>query len=92
MGINRVNQVISPGEVAVIEDRNAVLIQKGNGISNQAIRINATDDIVVYGVNKLTFSTDAFLAFPTDSVGTEYYSANYHPGKFPITNGKHLLR
>ena len=85
MGINRVNQEIPAGEVAVIEDRLASLVQRGNGKSNKFIRINATDDVVVYGVNKLTFSTDAFLAFPTDTVGTEYYSAHYHPGKFPMT-------
>lgn len=53
----------------------------GSGIDNKAIIIKADADVVVYGINKQTWSTDGFLAFPVDVVGLEYYTAHYYPGK-----------
>lgn len=48
----------------------------GNG---KAILVQASDEILVYGVNKEEYSNDAFLVYPTDTVGREYYTVSYWP-------------
>lgn len=73
---------IAPGEVEIFTQLPVTLRHVGSGLANKAIKISASSDIVVYGINKQTWSTDGFLAFPVDVVGTEYYSAHYFPGEF----------
>lgn len=48
-------------------------------IDGKVIRIQSTDEIVVYGLNKEKYSTDGFLAYPTDVIGYEYYTVSHHP-------------
>ena len=38
-------------------------------ISDKGIRVSANKNIVLYGINKKQFSTDAFLALPTNVIG-----------------------
>ncbi|XP_013401799.1 IgGFc-binding protein [Lingula anatina] len=59
------------------------LRQVETGLERKAILVEATDDVVVYGVNKELFSNDAFLAYPTDTLGMEYFTVSYAP---PTTN------
>lgn len=40
---------------------------------------SATDEVVVYGTNLEVYSNDAFLGFPTDVLGMEYYTVSHHP-------------
>lgn len=49
------------------------------GIEGKVILIQADNDIVVYGLNKEKFSTDGFLAYPTDVIGYEYYTISHSP-------------
>ncbi|XP_069105029.1 uncharacterized protein [Argopecten irradians] len=51
----------------------------GNEMSSKAVWITADDEVVIYGVNKETYSCDAFLGLPTDVLGTEYYAITYYP-------------
>uniref|UniRef100_A0A8W8IN47 IgGFc-binding protein N-terminal domain-containing protein n=1 Tax=Magallana gigas TaxID=29159 RepID=A0A8W8IN47_MAGGI len=51
----------------------------GTGRSQKALSVSASDEIIVYGVNKEGYSCDAFLAFPIDVLGTEYYTVSYFP-------------
>ena len=37
-----------------------------------AVRLVAEDDVTVYGLNYIPFTTDAFLALPVDALGTDY--------------------
>jgi len=48
--------------------------ESGTGQTSKALFITADEDVVVYGVNKELYSADAFLAFPTDVLGNEYYA------------------
>jgi outer membrane protein W len=41
-------------------------------LGNKGVLISATQEITVFGVNKEQYSTDGFVAFPTDTLGTEY--------------------
>jgi hypothetical protein len=45
--------------------------------SNKGVLITATEEITVFGVNKEPFSTDGFVSYPTDSLGTEYILVTY---------------
>lgn len=44
-----------------------------------AITIECDRSVDVMGVNKETYSNDAFLAFPVGSLGTTYYTVSYGP-------------
>ena len=44
---------------------------------NKGIHITATTDITVYGMNAQSYTTDAFLAYPINALGTEYYVLGY---------------
>lgn len=52
------------------------------GKDSKGLRIEGSDEVVVYGVNKETYSCDAFLAFPIDVLGTEYYACMHHPTSY----------
>src|SRR5688572_14451831 len=41
-------------------------------IGNLGIRVTAQAEVTVYGLNRIQFTTDAFLGLPTDILGTEY--------------------
>lgn len=45
---------------------------------NKGIHITATTEVTVYGMNAQTATTDAFLAFPIDALGKEYYVLGYN--------------
>ena len=41
------------------------------------ILIRSTKEIIVYAINKERYSTGAFIAYPLDVLGTEYYVIMY---------------
>ncbi|XP_067936654.1 uncharacterized protein [Watersipora subatra] len=49
------------------------------GIEGKVLLIQSDSEIVVYGLNKERFSTDGFLAYPTDVIGYEYYTVSHYP-------------
>lgn len=44
----------------------------GEGPEPRAIHVAADDEVVVYGLNRTRYTTDAYLAAPTDATGTRY--------------------
>jgi hypothetical protein len=54
----------------------------GTGKSEKALSVSATDEVIVYGVNKEVYSTDAFLALPTDVIGSEYFAVSHFPSSY----------
>lgn len=52
---------------------------EGTVKQSKGILVKADDEIVIYGVNKQKYSNDAFLGFPVDVLGTEYYTVTYYP-------------
>ena len=76
---------ITAGQVTkVLINNNYRMI--GTGKSTKGIQITATDEVIVYGVNREYYTADAFLALPTDVLGTEYYAHAW----YPATTGRHL--
>ncbi|XP_063431053.1 uncharacterized protein LOC134713693 [Mytilus trossulus] len=41
-------------------------------LGNKGVLVEATEEITVFAVNKELYSTDGFVGFPTDTLGTEY--------------------
>ena len=41
------------------------------------IHVTAGADVTVYGLNRVQYTTDAFLGLPTDVLGTNYVAASY---------------
>ena len=48
-------------------------------LSQKGILVTASDEVVVYGINKEAYSNDGFLALPVDAIGKEYYASTYAP-------------
>ncbi|KAI8494324.1 hypothetical protein Bbelb_280840, partial [Branchiostoma belcheri] len=55
-------------------DRTAVEL-RGSQKSDKAIHVTSDEEIVIYGVFAEHASSDAYLALPTDVLGTEYFAA-----------------
>ncbi|XP_019620162.1 PREDICTED: IgGFc-binding protein-like [Branchiostoma belcheri] len=77
------------GEVNTINLPRTGVELRGSDKQNTGILVTATDEIVVYGVFAERASSDAYLAIPTDVLGTEYFVSCYvpinnHPSQFGI--------
>jgi hypothetical protein len=46
-------------------------------IKGMAVKITSVEEVAVFGMNHKRFSTDAFMALPTDVLGTEYRVMSY---------------
>ncbi|MCI0535040.1 MAG: GEVED domain-containing protein, partial [Verrucomicrobiales bacterium] len=66
-------------------DLNDAIVMKG-------VHVTATDPITLYGLSKVTYTTDGYLALPTETLGADYVIAgfgNVHSG-VPELNGTQL--
>jgi len=54
----------------------------GNNLvqSNKGIRVTANNEVTVYGINQLQYSTDAFLALPVDILNRNYLVLSHSGG------------
>ncbi len=73
--------VVTPGEVTTVALPGEVELGAGVGISDLTVRITAEQEICVYGLSQVTFTTDAFAATPIESFGTEYRVLAYPGGE-----------
>jgi hypothetical protein len=48
-----------------------------NVVDNKGIHVTSLQDVTVYGLNLLQFSTDAYLGLPTDVLGKDYLVTTY---------------
>lgn len=74
------NQVVNvpAGGLQVVQLPAAAQVQSQFVATNQGIHITATNEVTVYTMNAQQATTDAFLAFPLDAIGTEYYVLAYN--------------
>ncbi len=52
---------------------------RGTSLGTKCVKIKGTDDLVVYGVNKETFTNDGFLGIAEAGLGREYYIVSQYP-------------
>ena len=68
-----VTPVVVPGDAMMAFDTNPSPERK-------AIHVTADDDVTLYGLNRVQFTTDAFLGLPVDALGTDYVVMAYADG------------
>ncbi|MFH1118283.1 MAG: IgGFc-binding protein, partial [Bacteroidota bacterium] len=49
----------------------------GEGIANRGIHVTADKEVTVYGMNRIAYTTDAFLGLPLDILATQYLAMTY---------------
>ncbi|HXM51466.1 MAG TPA: PKD domain-containing protein [Pyrinomonadaceae bacterium] len=50
---------------------------ENNVITSKGIHVTSQQPVTVYGLNKRTFTSDAFLGLPVNTLGTDYYILTY---------------
>ncbi len=71
------NYVVNAGETAIVSLPQNCELKISDSLSYTTIRVTSNNDITVYGINKRLTVTDAFLALPVESLGTEYIIQSY---------------
>ncbi|XP_067928188.1 uncharacterized protein [Watersipora subatra] len=54
-------------------------VRQTDDLNDRAIKVVGDSDLIVYALNRNTYSTDGFTAFRVDQVGEEYYAMAYIP-------------
>ncbi|MFT3705756.1 MAG: Ig-like domain-containing protein [Agriterribacter sp.] len=73
-----VNFTVTPGAVTSVSLPTGTLeLNSTDVIENKGIHITAGKEVTVYGLNRVQFTTDAYLALPTDILGTSYINLGY---------------
>jgi len=71
---------VNPGEITVVDlPASAAQDWPKEEVANNAIRLFAEKDFIAYMANRKTFSSDASVALPVESLGTEYIVMTYEP-------------
>jgi hypothetical protein len=68
---------VKANNITTVEVPKKARFLSDNAVSNLGIIVTAKDEITVYGLNQVKYSTDAFLALPSDTLGTEYIAMSY---------------
>jgi hypothetical protein len=69
-----------PAQTTVAYDVSTIYIPAENIVGNYGIRVRTLDptkEITLVGLNTYPATTDAFLAFPVDVLGIDYYAVSY---------------
>jgi hypothetical protein len=79
---------VTPGVVtSVVVPANAQ-IDSEDGIENKGIHVTSSAEVAVYGLNRIQYTTDAYLGLPKDVLGTEYrvlaYTSNGLPSQLTV--------
>ena len=57
------------------------LMASGATLDRRGIRVTASDNFGLFGLSRIQGSCDGFMAFPTASLGKEYYAVAYSPAR-----------
>lgn len=65
---------VTPGNVTTVSIPNGAQLDTGSdGVAkNKGIHMTAADEVSVYGLNRYSATTDAYLGLPVDVLGTEH--------------------
>jgi hypothetical protein len=68
---------VTPGTVTSVTVPSSLAIDTSDTVESLGIHVTSTAEVTVYGLNRITFTTDAYLGLPTDILGTEYIVQGY---------------
>ena len=73
------NYNVTPGAVTTVTVPATAQLTLGDSgdPENKGIHVTAAEEVAVYGLNRIQFTTDAFLGLPTDVMTTEYVVLSY---------------
>ncbi|MBX7150432.1 IgGFc-binding protein [bacterium] len=81
---------VTPGEIQTVELPKGAYLEFSDLAMNKGIHVISDKEITIYGLNQLGQSTDAFLALPTDVLGTHYIVQSYKNAGY-VNNGRTKL-
>jgi hypothetical protein len=85
LGFSAAFSVTPPAVTTVVLPSNADLGSSSDLVENKGIHVTALNEVSVYGLNRISATTDAYLGLPTDILGTEYIVLAYK--NVDIVNG-----
>jgi hypothetical protein len=71
---------VTPGTVTAVKLPVGAQIASNDGIEEKAIHVTAAEPVVVYGLDDIPFTTDAYTALPTSVAGSTYTVLAYGGG------------
>lgn len=77
--------MVDAGKVTTVVLPPTAALDRSDTTENKGIHITAEHEVSVYGLSRLPFTTDAYLALPTDILDTEYIVLGYRNSD--IVNG-----
>jgi hypothetical protein len=72
-----VSFAVTAGTVTTVRLPPIVALRRSDTIEYRGILVAASIEVTVYGLNRLPFTTDAYLGLPTGVLGTEYLVLDY---------------
>jgi hypothetical protein len=64
-------------KVTTVNLPNSAQTLGSNSIKNLGVRVTSQNEVTVYGLNQMKYTTDAFLALPIDILGLEHIAMSY---------------
>lgn len=68
---------VTPGAVTTVGLPSTAELLSSDTIQDLGVHVTADAEVTVYGLNRLQFTTDAYLGLPTDALGTDYINLGY---------------
>jgi hypothetical protein len=68
---------VTAGTVTTVTFPMIVDVQTNDAVTNMGIHITSVDEVTIYGLNRRSATTDAFLSLPVDILGTDYIVLGY---------------
>jgi hypothetical protein len=68
---------VTPGAVTSVNLPTSAQQFSSDAVENLGIHVTSVAEVTVYGLNRLQFTTDAYLGLPTDALGTDYINLGY---------------
>lgn len=78
---------VIPGQTTKIVLPYQVELWDSDTITNFSVLVTALDEVAVYGLNQLTYSTDGYTALPVDALGRDYITLGYENTIFYALGG-----
>ncbi len=74
---NNIPFTVTAGTITSVSLPASVTINNSDIIGDNGVHITSGKEITIYGLNRIQATTDAFLALPTDILGTSYINLGY---------------
>ncbi len=68
---------VTPGDITSVVVPTDIQIITSDTVETKGIHVLAQAEVTVYGLNRVQYTTDAYLGLPVDVLGTEYLALNY---------------